>query len=342
MPAASDKAAYLIIKPREDNKIYLYAGDLEEEYTTRIDALQRSQAASWPNYILGVADELLKKNYRLGGFDLAFTADVPIGAGLSSSAALECATVFALNEVFGLGMDLLPMVQTAQGAENNFVGVQCGIMDQFASMFGKKGQVIQLDCRSHAYTYFPFDAAGIKILLLDTQVKHSLASSEYNTRRQECETGVAMIKQQHPQVNSLRDVTPDMIEALLQGRNDKVYQRCKYVVEENLRLLAASADLQRNDLAAFGKRMYETHEGLSKQYEVSCRELDFLVEAARLEPSILGARMMGGGFGGCVIALISEQHIDEVVARISASYKAALQMDLKAYITSIEDGTTRL
>lgn len=342
MPAAIDKAAYLIVKRREDQQVHLYSHDFNETYTTSIDALQRSAASSWPNYILGVVDELLKKSYTLHGFDLAFTADVPIGAGLSSSAALECATVFALNKVFNLGLESLAMVQLAQKAENNFVGVQCGIMDQFASMFGKKGQVIQLDCRSLEYAYFPFDAPDIKIVLLDTQVKHSLASSEYNTRRTECETGVAVIKAQYPQVESLRDVTPAMVEALLRNREDKVYQRCKYVVEENRRLLAAAEDLQQNNLVSFGQRMYETHEGLSKLYEVSCPELDFLVEAARKEPGILGARMMGGGFGGCVIALIKEQHIDEVVARISAAYRDSLQQELKTYITTIENGTAQL
>lgn len=342
MPAAIDKAAYMVITPRTDDIIQLHSIDLKDSFTLRISEVEAAAGIHWYAYVLGVVSELQKKGYTPRGFELAFTADIPIGAGLSSSAALECATIFGLNQLWNLQLDRFFMVQLAQKAENNFVGVQCGIMDQFASMFGKKGQVTQLDCRSLEYQYFPFHAPGIKIVLLDTQVKHSLASSEYNTRRQECETGVAVIRQKYPEVKSLRDANMDMVNELLSGRNDKVYNRCKYVVEEKLRVEAASIDLQNNNLEAFGKRMYQTHEGLSKEYEVSCEELDFLVEAARKEPAILGARMMGGGFGGCVITLMKENEIDAVVARISEAYKTSLKQDLKVYITQIENGTSVL
>lgn len=342
MPAAIDKAAYMVITPRTDDIIQLHSIDLKDSFTLRISEVEEAAGIHWYAYVLGVVSELQKKGYTPRGFELAFTADIPIGAGLSSSAALECATIFGLNQLWNLQLDRFFMVQLAQKAENNFVGVQCGIMDQFASMFGKKGQVTQLDCRSLEYQYFPFHAPGIKIVLLDTQVKHSLASSEYNTRRQECETGVAVIQQKYPEVKSLRDANMDMVNELLSGRNDKVYNRCKYVVEEKLRVEAASIDLQNNNLEAFGKRMYQTHEGLSKEYEVSCEELDFLVEAARKEPAILGARMMGGGFGGCVITLMKENEIDAVVARISEAYKTSLKQDLKVYITQIENGTSVL
>lgn len=342
MPAAIDKAAYMAITPRNDNTIVLHSIDLNDSFTTTIDQLAEAAGTQWPAYILGVVSELQKSGYNVHGFELAFTADIPIGAGLSSSAALECAVVYGLNQLWNLQMEKFPMVQLAQKAENNFVGVQCGIMDQFASMFGKRGQVMQLDCRSLHYEYFPFHAPGIKIVLLDTQVKHSLASSEYNTRRKECETGVAVIKQHYPEVKSLRDVSLNMVKELLSGRNDRVFDRCKYVVEEKLRVEAASADLQNDNLASFGKRMYETHEGLSKEYEVSCGELDFLVAAARKEPAILGARMMGGGFGGCVIALVREEAIDGIVDRMGHAYKTAFHVDLKVYITQIENGTSVL
>ena len=260
-----DIIVYIAINVREDEKICLVANDLNDSFTTKLDSINRVEK-SWSNYILGIVDQLLKKVSPLKGFNAVLGGDVPIGAGLSSSAAVECATIFALNELFILNLGKLSMVKLAQKAEHEFAGVQCGIMDQFANMFGKKDHVIRLDCRSLEYEYFPFCMDEVEIVLFDTQVKHSLASSEYNLRRSQCEEAVALIQKYVPEVKSLRDVTLGMLEKYLLKKNAIVYNRCKYIVEENIRLQAACNDLVNADMKAFGERMYATHEGLSKLY----------------------------------------------------------------------------
>ena len=341
LPAAINKAVYMAVSRREDSVISIISQDLDQSFTGDTGKLATS-SLHWPDYIVGVVQQLQASGHTIGGFNCVFGGDIPLGAGMSSSAALECATAFALNELFGLGLDRLTMVKLAQKAENQFVGVQCGIMDQFASMFGRRNHVIRLDCQSLAYEYVPFNTEGIRIVLLDTHVKHSLASSEYNTRRQQCEAGVLLIQAHHPEVKSLRDATLAMLEAYVAPADALVYQRCRYVVEENLRLLAVSDDLQRGDIAAFGRKMFATHDGLSKLYEVSCPELDFLVEHVRDNPGVIGARMMGGGFGGCTINLVKEDAIEELVAKATPAYAKAMNKELKAYIGQIENGTSLL
>lgn len=341
LPAAIDKAAYIAITPRSDRKIHLYAVDLSDRYETAVDELQKSDK-SWPNYILGVVQQFALAGIPLSGFDAALSADIPIGAGLSSSAAVECATAVALNELLNTGFDKLELVKMAQKAENEFVGVQCGIMDQFASMFGRHNHAMRLDCRSLQYEYVPFNMDGIKIVLLDTNVKHSLDATEYNVRRNQCEKGVAMIQQHVPGVESLRDVTMPMLDQYVMQKEPLIYRRCKYVVEENNRLLDACEELEKNNLPGFGEKMFASHEGLSKLYEVSCPELDFLAAHVSSNPSVLGARMMGGGFGGCTINLVKEDATEELVAAASIAYKKAMNRDLTAHIAQIETGNTIL
>lgn len=339
LPAAIDKAAYLAFTPREDDEIRLTSIDLKDTYSGNIKDFTRTQK-SWPNYILGVADQFRQRGLLTKGFDAALTADVPIGAGLSSSAAVENSVAMALNEAEGTNIDKLTMVKMSQKAEHTYPRLMCGIMDMFASMFGKKNNVIKLDCRSLEYDYVPFDMDGFVILLLDTQVKHSLNESGYNNRREQCEEGVAMVKEHQPQVKTLRDATMEMLNQYVKPKDALIYQRCSYVLEENNRLLKACDYLESGDMNAFGKKMYESHEGLSKKYEVSCKELDFLVDEVRDNKDVLGARMMGGGFGGCTINLVKEDAVNELVEKVTDSYKKALQLDLKAYITNIEKGTT--
>lgn len=339
LPAAIDKNIYIAISKRTDNIINLYAADFDENFTTDIDHVKPS-STQWANYILGVVDQLLKQKLILTGFNLVVDGDIPIGAGLSSSAAVECATIFALNEIFELGLDRLTMVPLAQKAEHVFAGVNCGIMDQFASMFGKRDNVIKLDCRSLDYEYVPIKLDGYKILLLNTNVKHNLAASEYNSRRQQCEKGVALIMEHHPSVKSLRDVNIEMLKQYVEPVDPLVYQRCKYVVQENERLLGACEDLKHGDIKALGEKMYQTHMGLRYYYDVSCKELDFLVEYVKNIPAVAGARMMGGGFGGCTINLVKEDAIEELVKNISRAYNEAIKLPLTAYIASIENGTS--
>ncbi len=341
LPAAIDKAIYMAISPRKDNELHIFSYDLGQDYRGSIDELKNS-SLHWPDYILGVIQQLQNSGHRPGGFNCVFGGDIPLGAGLSSSAALECATVFALNTLFGWRLETNSMVKLEQRAENEFVGVQCGIMDQFASMFGRKGHVIRLDCRSLDYEYVPFNMEGIKIVLLDTNVKHSLASSEYNTRRKQCEQGVKTLQEHYEGIESLRDVTIEMLDKWLAASDPLIYRRCKYVVEENTRLLDACLDLEKGELRAFGRKMFGSHEGLSNQYEVSCPELDFLVEHVKEVPSVLGARMMGGGFGGCTINLVEEEAIEGLVERIGDAYSRAMNKELKAYVAQIEQGTSML
>lgn len=339
LPAAIDKAIYIAIGKRADREIHLNAADLNQSFSISLDKLEKS-ALDWPNYIMGIVDQLKKGGHELVGFNAVIAGDVPLGAGLSSSAAVECATVFALNELFSLGLTKLEMVKLAQRAENQFVGLQCGIMDMFASMFGKADAVIQLDCRSLDYHYTPFNQNGIQIVLLDTCVKHSLASSEYNVRRKECETGVAFLHQKYATVHSLRDVDTQMLAELKNNVDSKVYDRCLYIVEEIKRLQEACIDLEQNNFIEFGKKMYATHDGLSNLYEVSCKELDFLANYAKEHQNVLGARMMGGGFGGCTVNLVREGCAENFIAGAEIAFQKMFNTNLKSYIVSIGDGTS--
>ncbi|HEY1023469.1 MAG TPA: galactokinase, partial [Flavisolibacter sp.] len=312
LPAAIDKAIYIGVSRREDNEIVLYSEEFKQEHRSTVPGVAITDK-QWPNYILGVVDQLNKRGHAISGFNLNIDGDVPVGAGLSSSAAVECATAFALNELFSLGIDKMELALIGQKAEHTFAGVMCGIMDQFASVFGKAGHVIRLDCQSLDYTYVPLTLEGFKILLLNTNVKHSLASSEYNTRRQECAEGVRLLQEGGEAVESLRDANLSMITKHIKDKNDVVYRRCKFIVEENQRLLAACEALEAGDLKTLGLNMYGSHDGLQHEYEVSCKELDFLVDAVRGNDAVVGARMTGGGFGGCTINIIKEEAIDALV-----------------------------
>ena len=341
LPAAIDKAAYVAIAKRTDNKVVMYATAFNQDFEISLKEI-KTTTLGWPNYILGVIDQIQKTGVELGGCNLLIDGDIPIGAGLSSSAALECATLFAFNELFGLQFTRIQMAFMAQKAEHDFAGVHCGLMDMFASLFGKKDHVIKLDCRSLEYEYVPLDIKGYKILLLNTNVKHALSSSEYNTRRIQCEQSITWIQQQEPTVNSLRDATIEMLEKYILPKDILIYNRCKYVVEENIRLISACADLENGNIEALGKKMFATHEGLKSLYEVSCPELDFLVDQVKGHPAVLGARMMGGGFGGCTINIVKEEAIESLVTMLEPLYEKHTQKQLSHYIASIEAGTSML
>ena len=361
LPAAIDKYIEVAIGKRTDGAIHMVALDLGETIILPIQNLI-PHATQWVNYIIGVVDQVFNKsqsanNNFIGtqntltnteittavndtnlsaGFNICIQGNIPLGAGLSSSAAVESAVLFALNELYGLSLSRMQMALMAQAAEHSFAGVKCGIMDMFASLHGQKNKAILLDCASLAFTYYPIELKDYSIVLFDTQIKHALASSEYNTRRLECEQGLKIIQEKYASVKTFRDISIEQVEACLVS---KVYQRCKYVVEEIARVQLAVQDLAKGDMQAFGKKMFETHEGLSKLYEVSCPELDFLVEAVSHNENVLGARMMGGGFGGCTINIIKKTAVEEITKELSAKYNQAMHKELSYYITSIEDGT---
>ena len=338
MPAAIDKAVYVTIEQVPGTKLFLHSVDFNESVEIELTAI-KPVPGHWSTYILGVADQFVQKAKQVSGFKLNIYGDVPLGAGLSSSAAVECAVAFALNKILNAGFSRKELALMAQAAEHTYAGVKCGIMDQFASLFGKKDNVIRLDCRSLDYEYFPLELNEYVVVLFDTQVKHSLASSEYNVRREQCEAGVALIQQKYPQVKNLRDTTIEMIKECI-SPGDIVYNRCKYVVEEIIRLQTGCGDLQRGDLMAFGQKMYATHHGLSKYYEVSCKELDYLVEYVQQSRDVIGARMMGGGFGGCTINIIKKSSVEGLVSELTVAYLENMGKELKHYMVNIEDGTS--
>ena len=341
LPASVDKAVYFALSPRPDDRVNLHAVDLDDTYDFRLDDLSKP-AQEWAYYQLSVLDQLQKRGIKISGFDASFGGDVPVGAGMSSSAALECCLLFALNEVFDLGLDRLDIVKMAQKAENEYVGVNCGIMDQFASVFGRAQSVIRLDCRSLDYEYFPFPMDEYLLILCDTTVKHSLADSEYNLRRQECEQGVAILQKYHPDIHSLRDATPELVKQYEAEMPPLVYRRCKYMTEEIERVQQACELLLIGDLEGFGEKMYATHDGLQYEYEVSCPELDFLVAQTRSNPDVAGARMMGGGFGGCTINLVRRAGADAFETAMKAAYHNEFSIDLPCYRVTITQGTSEL
>lgn len=339
LPAAIDRFATVAAGPRSDSRVALYAIQFDEWYEEELKAIHPIPG-SWTDYVLGVADELVRRGYTIGGFNMVVSGDVPVGAGLSSSAAIECAVGYALSELFGLDLSRLDLAKIGQAAEHRFPGVQCGIMDQFASVFGKKDHALKLDCRSLDYEEVPLRLGDYTIVLLNTNVKHSLASSAYNERRRQCADGVAEVARHHSDVTSLRDTTLEMLNAHV--KDPLIYKRCRYVIAENMRVAAAVEQMRSGNIAALGKLMYESHRGLSDEYEVSCPELDYLVDAVKDHPAVAGARMMGGGFGGCTINLVREDALDELIGGLETAYQRDMGKPLSVYIAATANGTGRL
>ncbi|MCA5004830.1 galactokinase [Sphingobacterium bovistauri] len=338
LPAAIDKSVYIGIAKRNDDQIVLHSIDYNESYQTDVASLAFGPEL-WTNYILGVTRILRQRTDAVKGYNLVVVGDVPLGSGLSSSAALTCATSFSLSKLFDLNLSKLEIAQIGQQTEHEAVGVRCGIMDQFASVFGQDNSLIKLDCRSLEYEYIPIELDGYEILLLNTNVKHSLASSAYNKRRESCEAAVALVKEKYTEVESLRDVTLDQLDELVKPVNAEYYQKAKFVVEENERLLKATQALKSNDIKTLGKLLYDAHWALSKEYEVSCEELDFLVSTVSTYPEVAGARMMGGGFGGCTINIIKNGKSNDVINKLSDLYFNKFSLNLKPITVSISNGT---
>ena len=339
LPAAVDRGIAMAIRPRSDRRYVLHALDLNRRLEGDLRKLA-PHPERWPNYLLGVLDQLQKSEHPVGGFELVYGGDLPMGAGMSSSAALECGLVFSLNELFGLGLDRLTMAKLSQAAEHSFVGVKCGIMDQMASLMSRKDHVMMLDCQDLSCRFVPFHSP-VKIFLCDTQVERALAESGYNQRRSQCEAGVALLQKYAPNVRSLRDVRLELLDAHRAECEPVIYRRCRYVIEENLRVIAACEALQRDDLKVFGQLMNQSHQGLSKAYEVSCPELDVLAEAAAALPGVLGARMMGAGFGGCTVNLVAVGREEAFVDGMAPAF-AKIGKAPKIHACAPHCGTERL
>ncbi|MDO4692907.1 MAG: galactokinase [Porphyromonadaceae bacterium] len=339
-PGAVDKAMYAEIRLNGTDKIRAYALDLGESAEFGLEEADAPEQ-SWARYVFGVAREIQKRGHKIGGFDTVFAGDVPLGAGMSSSAALESTFAFALNELFNLGIDKFELAKIGQATEHNYVGVKCGIMDQFASVFGKEGHLIRLDCKSLEYEYFPFKPVGYRLLLVDSVVKHELASSAYNKRRESCEAAVAAIAKRYPEVKFLRDASMTQLDEVKGEISAEDYMRSEYVIEEVQRVLDVCDALERGDYQTVGQKMYETHHGMSKLYEVSCEELDFLNDLAK-EMGVTGSRVMGGGFGGCTINLVKDELYDKFKEETKARYMAKYGREPKFYDVVISDGARRL
>ncbi len=338
LPAAIDKK--ITVEVSRNNSRFsgrLFAKNLNKSHVFNLNNL-KPVAEGWPNYILGVVDQFQKAGAKLSGFDLSFGGDIPMGSGLSSSAALECSVAFALNELFHLNYNKIQIIKFCQMAEHEFAGTKCGIMDQFASVMGKKDQVFLLDCRTLEYKYFPFDLGQYQIVLLNSNVSHSLADSEYNTRRAACEEGVFILKKHIFNIKNLRDVSLEQLIRHKDKFTEKIYKRCYHVLSENERVLSATEAMTGKQFQTLGQLLNASHRSLSEDYEVSCKELDYIQQKSIELPYVLGSRMMGGGFGGCTISIVEKNKAEEFIDLIYSNYKKDLGLELSPVRVSIEDG----
>ena len=334
-PGAVDKGIVAAIRPNGTDKIHAYSLDLKESADFGIVEEEAPQQA-WARYIFGVVREMSKRGVEVGGFDTVFAGDVPLGAGMSSSAALESTYAFAINELWNGNVDKFELARVGQATEHNYCGVKCGIMDQFASVFGKAGHLMRLDCRSMEFAYFPFNPKGYKLVLLNSRVKHELVGSPYNDRRESCERVAKVLGQEF-----LRGATMEQLDAIKDKISDEDYRRARYVIGEERRVLDVCDALEKGDYETVGKRMYETHWGMSKDYEVSCEELDFLAEVAE-KCGVTGSRIMGGGFGGCTINLVKEELYDGFIAEAKKAFCEKYGHEPEVYDVVISDGSRRL
>ena len=339
-PGAIDKGIYAVIRPNGTDTVNGFSVDRDAKWSFTIDENDQPKKHG-SQYIHGVCREIQKRGYKIGGFDTVFAGDVPLGAGMSSSAALSSTYAFAINDLFNLGIDKFELARIGQATEHNYCGVKCGIMDQFASIFGKKGHLMRLNCATMEFEYFPFNPKGYKLVLLDTRVKHELANSAYNKRRESCENACAHIASKHPEVKFLSDATMDMLNEVKNEISAEDYMRAEYVIGEKQRVLDVCEALEKGDYETVGDRMYGTHHGMSKLYEVSCDELDFLNDVAK-ECGVTGSRVMGGGFGGCTINLVKEDLYDDFVAKAKYRFIKEFGHEPKVYDVVISDGARKL
>ena len=341
MPAAVGFSTYVGIAPRSDRKLVIHSEEFPGNFEFDLDALPEKRLGAWCDYVVGVASAFRQQGHKLAGANLLVHGEIPIGAGLSSSAALEVSSALAL---LSLGAQQLPLSEVAKlcrQAENTFVGARVGIMDQFVSCMGKAGHAFFLDCRSLEFKFVPIPA-GLQFVVCNTMVKHDLATGAYNTRREECEEGVRAFAKWGPTIRALRDVSLDVLDAHAKDVPPTIWKRCSHVVHENQRTLDAAQALTDGDLVRVGKLMRESHNSLRDLYEVSCRELDVMVEAAEGLPGFCGGRMTGGGFGGCTVNLVREENAEDFARIITERYRQATGINPQVYLCSAEDGAEEL
>ena len=339
-PGAIDKGIIAEIKPNGKNTVHVYSVDYEDEAIFGLGEEDKPEK-QWARYVFGVCRETIKRGGTVKGFDAVFAGDVPLGAGLSSSAALESCFAFALNELFNNNIDKFELAKIGQSTEHNYCGVMCGIMDQFASCFGKAGSLIRLNCKTLEYKYFPFKPKGYKLVLVDSCVKHELASSAYNKRRASCENAAKAIRKNHPEVEFLSDAKRVWLDEVRDQIPGEDFLRAEYVIGEVQRVLDVCDALERDDYETVGEMMYQTHFGLSRLYEVSCEELDFLNKLAR-KMDVTGSRVMGGGFGGCTINLVKDELYDAFIAEAKKQFAAKFGHEPKIYDVVVSDGAREI
>jgi galactokinase len=339
LPAAIDKIICFAFEKSNSNTSRIIAIDLDDEFEIDVASSMELTDNVWTNYIRGVVNQLKLKGFEFEGFNCVFSSNIPVGSGLSSSAALECGFLFGLNELFNLNIKPVDIALMGQSAEH-WVGINCGIMDQFSSVMGLENKVIKIDCKTLEYEYHNADFNDYSLILFDSNVKHSLMTSAYNERREQCEQGIAIIKNNFPEITSFRDCNEEHVLGLQNGMNDNVFKRCLFVVKEINRVKLACEALDNGKIEVLGKLMFETHEGLSKDYEVSCAELDMIVDTLKKEEAVVGSRLMGGGFGGCTINLIKKGHEERIKKELSALYFDTFGIELKIYDVKIGNGTS--
>lgn len=339
LPAAIDKIICFAFEKNNTKIANIHAIDLDESFEIDVTTKMELTCTVWTNYLRGVLNQLQLKGYSIEGFNCVFSSNIPSGSGLSSSAALECGFLYGINELFKLNIKPIDIALMGQSAEH-WVGINCGIMDQFSSVMGLEDKVIKIDCRTMDYTYHDANFVDYSLVLFDSNVKHSLFASEYNTRRIECGKGLDIIKANFPEIKSFRDCNESHVTSLKDKMTDNVYRRSLYVVKEINRVIQACESLDKGDILNLGKLMYETHEGLSNDYEVSCDELDYLVELAKEDENIIGSRLMGGGFGGCNITLVRKGSEEAVKVKFSKLYSDKFGIELKIHDVKVSNGTS--
>ena len=339
LPAAIDKIICFAFEKSNSNTSRIIAIDLDDEFEINLaDPIELSDNV-WTNYVRGVMLQLQNKGFQFEGVNCVFSSTIPVGSGLSSSAALECGFLFGVKELYNLDIKPVDLALMGQSAEH-WVGINCGIMDQFSSVMGLENKVLKIDCRTLEYEYHNADFNDYSLILFDSNVKHSLMTSAYNERREQCEEGIAILKANFPEVKSFRDCTEEQVQSMKEKMSEDVFKRSLFVVKEIKRVIKACHALDNGDIPTLGKLMYETHEGLSKDYEVSCPELDMIVDTLKTEEAVVGSRLMGGGFGGCTINLIKKGHEERIKAKLSALYLETFGIELKIYDVKISNGTS--